>query len=586
MEEKSSHWLVRAAGPAALFVFALLIYLPSLRAPFTSDDILVTSENPMLGDLANLPRYFTTELDWLVPDELANLKPEKGHSGVYRPVLAASYHLDFFFFGLEATGWRLTNSLMHAANVLLVFVLLFRLLGSRKASLLAAALFAAHPVHVEAVLSLFGGRAELLAGLFVLAGWLSFLRADANTGRLRRVMYLATAALSLLLGFFSKETAVVLPALCFLTAWGLQKRSLKDTLLCLLPQLMIIAIYIALRIWLVGGLAAQDRSFAFGDLPGARIFLSVMVVLVRYLIMITLPFFQNHPDCLQDFPQHLSLFSGLAATFLVLAMCGAATLFVLRSRRRQESSVFSVSTLMFFACLFPVSHVVPFAVVMAQRFLFLPSVAFSLAAGWLWQRHCRAGYLCYAAPATLLALFSSATLNFNITASDPEKMYRLVMECRPQSADSFNNLGTYKLRQGKIAEALVLFEQAMEKNPRLPDPVYNKGLCLQKLGQNREAEQFYFRAIELDPGHAMAANKLGILLSARGQFQEAARLFELAISNDPSHPEPLVNLAIIREQEGNLSEAVRLYRLALKIDSRLSVARQALERLEQARQPQ
>ena len=106
-----------------LLFLGALPYLDTLQAPLTSDDVLVASENPMLADPGNILRYFTADVDWLVPRQLGQKPAGRSRYGLYRPLLAASYHLDYWIFGLWSPGWRLLNLLLHLGVVLLVVFL-------------------------------------------------------------------------------------------------------------------------------------------------------------------------------------------------------------------------------------------------------------------------------------------------------------------------------------------------------------------------------------------------------------------------------------------------------------------------------
>lgn len=133
---------------------------------------------------------------------------------LYRPLTTLSFLANYIWPGNGANplGYHLVNFLLHAGNVLLLFALARRLLGSRAAAWCAAALWAVHPVTTESVTNI-AGRADLLAAASVLGGLLVY--AGGLTGLPRRF---ALAALCLA-GCLSKESAAVLPAIMLL--WDL-----------------------------------------------------------------------------------------------------------------------------------------------------------------------------------------------------------------------------------------------------------------------------------------------------------------------------------------------------------------------------
>jgi hypothetical protein len=109
--------------------------------------------------------------------------------GLYRPFTSLTLAANWTAAPGAPFGFHLVNLLAHAAAAALVCLLAGRLM-SPAGALAAGLLFAVHPVHVEAVANVVG-RAEILAGVFLLASALCYLRfgdtaRDAEEGRLRR----------------------------------------------------------------------------------------------------------------------------------------------------------------------------------------------------------------------------------------------------------------------------------------------------------------------------------------------------------------------------------------------------------------
>jgi protein O-mannosyl-transferase len=575
--------LKRLQLPAAvLLVIGLSVglFASTLDTPFTSDDIIVTIENPLAHDPANIPSYFLNDLDWVIPDDVPGAeKLSKSRWGLYRPLLVTSYTLDVLLHGPQPFGWRLTNLVMHIIAALLVLLIGKQLTGSLLGGLVAAGLFAAHPIHVEALASLLGGRAELMASIFVFGAWWVFLKGDRLTGR-RRWLVDSGSALIFLLGLFSKENAAMLPAILVLCGWTLRGQSLKTLLLRLTPHLTIFVLYAILRLWVVARIAPNDWAMVFGPLSAVWVVLTIVVILVTYLRMVVFPYPLSHPDCYSILPGSISTAEGLLAAIFLISLIGLAVWRTLRGRKSGKTPFWAFAILLFYLCLVPVAHIIPFRVVMADRFLYLPSVALCLLAGWAAVRlYAYRGWLLAAAGLPVLAACIAGTMAGNAEWVDLDRLYQKLADCNPDSADPPNNMGTLRLRKGRPAEALPFFEKAIAVAPQIPDPHYNKGLALQQLGKYAQAEEAYRQTLVLDPAHGMAANNLGTLLDARGQQVEARKYFQLAVRVDPNHPAALVNLATLDQREGNYQRAEKLFRLALRIDPRLHLAEYNLANL-------
>ena len=138
-------------------------------------------------------------------------------SNLYRPLTTLGFWVEYCFLGyLEAPlGYQISNALLHFANALLVFVLAKKFRVSAGGALLAAVIYAVHPIATEAVANIVG-RADLLASLGVFGGLVCYMTALEQTDWPRRLRWLVGCGACGLVGMLAKESAVVLPAL---VAW-------------------------------------------------------------------------------------------------------------------------------------------------------------------------------------------------------------------------------------------------------------------------------------------------------------------------------------------------------------------------------
>lgn len=178
---------------------ATLSFLPSLTAKFVYDDILLISENPYARSLRYLFRGFRTHL-W---DVFAY-----GASGFglryYRPLVTASYVVNWAVSGGAPWAFHLFNVLCHALTVLLAVRVAARWTANPALGLMAGLVFAIHPTRTESVIWV-SGRTDVLMALFLLLA-VELVWSAAYAERMRSVrMGAAVAALALAL--FSKEAA-------------------------------------------------------------------------------------------------------------------------------------------------------------------------------------------------------------------------------------------------------------------------------------------------------------------------------------------------------------------------------------------
>jgi len=177
-------------------VLALLAHGNTLHNPFVYDDISEIVDNPSIVDL--------TQLGLIV------------RQSITRPLTNLSYAADYAGSGLDPFGYHLTNLLLHAINVALLFALVRVLIrttasGRRSenatfAAFTAAGMFAVHPLLTEGV-GYISSRAELLAGAWVLVSVLCFTRALSTL----TVRWIAAGVASFVLAAMAKEVAAMLP---------------------------------------------------------------------------------------------------------------------------------------------------------------------------------------------------------------------------------------------------------------------------------------------------------------------------------------------------------------------------------------
>ena len=136
-------------------------------------------------------------------------------TGLYRPVTLSSFALEWRLWNGHPAGFHLVNILVHVAVSVMVFLLILEMSATLPA-LVGGLLFAAHPVHSEAVANVVG-RAELYSALFVLGACLLFWKGRELSPFWRAARLLGIGALYTM-GLGSKEMAATLPALLVLFA--------------------------------------------------------------------------------------------------------------------------------------------------------------------------------------------------------------------------------------------------------------------------------------------------------------------------------------------------------------------------------
>ena len=403
---------------------AVVVWLPSVRNGFAYDDHVVIRLNDRLHDLSRAHLIFAQSY-W--PD--ASL-------GLYRPIASLSYAVDWAISGGQPLWFHIMNVVWNAAASLLVFALLLAFVPAT-AALIGALIFAVHPVHVEAVANIVG-RAELMAAAFSIAALLLWLDARTATLSARRITAVAACyALSMM----SKESAVMLPALIAL-ADAARGTLRPDNLLAWLRtharSFIVLAAtgvaFIVARTLVLQELGPQrvdptlDVASAFDD--RVRTALQAWPHIIRLLVYPRTLLSDYGPRIIMP-ALSLNLLSLIGGVILVTLVAGGIWAW-LRGRGR-------IAFVLLFlpVALLPVSNlIIPIGVLVAERALYLPSLAAAAAAAFAAahfaaDRRTRAATLAVAL--VVVALFTARTIDRIPTWRSTQTVFDALIRDRPDS---------------------------------------------------------------------------------------------------------------------------------------------------------
>jgi hypothetical protein len=355
-EDALAGWRLHAVVAAC----AMVVYVGALWNGFVLDDRAIILQNPHMARPSGIGRVFL-EPYW--PPELGG--------PLYRPLAVTTYVLDALVGG--APWFHFVNLLWHAAASVAVAALARRWAGTATA-LAAGLVFAAHPVHVEAVANVVG-RAELMVGLFSLLA--------VYAGVVRQSVGWSTAAF--VLGLLCKENAVTIPVI-IAWAWlvGFGRPPRRTVALFVAAWALVGAAYAVVR-W-----AALHR-YTFGILGVAPVFWEAGPIAVRLTAVATLADVARllvFPLTLRaDYsPAERSLVtSPLDGRFLLGLLCLAIWGLLLGRAWRRGRRVEAFGLGWIGIAYLPVANLLfPVGVLVAERTLYSPSIGFALALGaWL-----------------------------------------------------------------------------------------------------------------------------------------------------------------------------------------------------------
>lgn len=448
---------------AAVLVIALIALAASasgLWNGFAYDDLFMIRDNPSVKTLRDPLAYFG-ESYW---------GPTRGHASAYRPVTIWLWSLQWAAAGGSPWIFHAVNVGLYVAVSVLVLLVLRTLLAAGPAAL-GAAVFAAHPVHVEAVANVVGQAELTVATLLLLSLW-AYAR-DRQRGDLRPLTIAAIVAL-FAVAMFIKEHSVVLPAL--LVALELAGRRLRFAPVAdpWMPRLRLtvlllgltVAMYLLVRVEVLGLVTADDphwslRGLSFGQ--RAAVMLALVPEFVRLLLWPARLYADYSPAHTPVLPTlSWAHVPGAITLVAVLVLIGVAW------RRRATLPLFAVAWFAITMALLS-NLLFPIGVIIAERMLFLPSVGIALLAGWAaanaaeWQGLRRALAVSVALAAVLAGTVHSA-IESRVWADNPTLFSTLATRAptnfrAPFALAEFNALG------GRFDVADTLFQRALALDP-------------------------------------------------------------------------------------------------------------------------
>ena len=472
------------------------MYANSLTDGFITDDQFQILNNPVVTDAQSLASAFGSGV-WAFLGYRGNY---------YRPLQFLIYGLTYRAFGSSAFPFHLLMIGLHAVNTALVFSLARRLLSRAPAAAwVAAALFALHPVHTEAV-NWIAALPDVLVTTFALAGVLGFAAQEAAPNAWETVAHCAVYFGALL----TKETGVVLLPLYAAYQWlcgGRRNWAMYA------GMSGVFALYLAMRIHALGALAPAQGTF--NHLSAAEFAMSAVVLLAQYCVTLTLPLDLNF---FHVFHAATAASWQFIASFAAL---GAIALAAVRYRRRDRVVVFAVIWMA--ASIAPALNISGVGQnVFAERYLYLPSVGFVILAGlfWAWFAGVRPNLAWPAAAAVLLA-FSLETIARNRDWKDDFTLLQVTLRRSPDSGYLHNLMSGAWVQRDEFQSALEEERLAVRFEPR--SAVFHKNLGNILLGVDPPAAAREFAAaIAIQPDSAELHGDLALAYRAIGEKAKAA----------------------------------------------------------------
>jgi len=222
-----------------------------------------------------------------------------------------------------------------------------------------------------------------------------------------------------------------------------------------------------------------------------------------------------------------------------------------------------------------------------DRYLYLPSIGFSIVTAMLLRQIRTARLRVFGQPATqvaaiaiLLCLYGAATAYQSLPWASSVLLYDRGMSIAPGSDLAANNFGVELKNRGLYREAISIFSRVVERDPGYRDSVSNLGFCYYEVGDDADADRFLTRDIEIDSRFPDPYICLGLTRQRLHRLEEAEALIRRAIEVQPDRVAAHRALGDVLKEEGNLEGALSEYRAELAYHPNQSLARDQVSELE------
>jgi tetratricopeptide (TPR) repeat protein len=462
----------------------------------------------------------------------------------WHPLTILSYLLDAELFGMAPGAFHLVNVAYHAANSVLLFLVLRGITGREHRSGVVAALFALHPLHVESV-AWVAERKDVLSTFFLLLTLLAYAAFVARPSPRRSLAVAALFALALL----SKPMVVTLPfLLLLLDYWPLGRFGPGPfTGRALLSRFGVLA----REKWPLFAMSAAASAVTFvvqqesgamtAEVGLAGRLANAAQSYLRYLGLAVWP---ERLAVMYPLPPEVPIVEGALAAVVVLT----ASIAVLRAARHAPHLF--VGWFWYLGTLVPVIGIVQVGYQShADRYTYVPLVGIFLAGVW----------------AVAGAVAARPRARTAVAALTGVALLAL-------SLRSVDQIGYWR-------DSETLYQHSLDVAPDSPNLRWNMAMLLVEHGRRAEALPHLRALVELAPNFMAGWIQLVVTLIEMGDLEGADEVAQELRRRKPEMAQSHLALALVALERGQLAVAEREANAALALDSKLDRARAVLNRV-------
>lgn len=513
------------------------------------DDYFIVTNIEKTGGLKNVDQAF--KLDALMSTDGIEF---------YRPVQSISFMLDYEFGGKNLQIYHVTNIIYHILTGIILLLLLIKLFGSNYKSFLLVLLFVVHPVFDHSVAWL-PSRGDILLGLFSVASLLFYF----NYRTSGKLAYLGLVWIFFGLAMFTKETAILLPAIYILFDIILKKQSilednniikidrstLKQWAIILLPMFIVIIIYFIFR---AGVIKVKITENTFGFYP--------FIHNLRALPEFFGKFF--FPINLQGIPKY-SILNTLIGLILLSLFSGL--IYIYRKKTTTYLSIFGmIWFLIFISVTMLYRHIHgDMAYDYLEHRIYMPSIGLMiLTMSFLKDfKFNKSFFISFFAIFIIFCTYNTVNIQ---KYKDGESFFLNAAENNIQVPFIYNNLGNLKRLKKDFRSAEKYYQKAITMNPNYAEVYFNRGMMKYDYGDVVGGLKDLDSAIKFKNDYVLAIVQMASIRFQRGEYLECIAAYNKSIKADPKHFRSYINRAIAYGKIGEFDKGLKDFDKAFTIE--------------------
>ena len=541
-----------------LFIISFLLYVNTLHHNYVLDDAAVIKENTLTkGGIHSIPKILSS----CYREGYVN-----NDHGIYRPLTKVMFAIEWQIAPNKPFLGHLMNVIFYSLTCVFLFMVLLRFIKINVYILFfAALLFAVHPIHTEVVANI-KSRDEIMSAFFLLISLLAIHKYIMN----RKILLLISSLISFFLALLSKESAIMYVAIVPLVIYYFTETSVKENLKVTALTAVTAIAYLCLHLKVMGAIGIPNIHPTDNSLLMATNFFqqkaTAVYILGKYLLLLFFP----HPLSSDYSFSTIPIVTSAGNAGFLLAFLIHISLLIYAIMKFKQKQFLSFCILFYLVSISIASNM--FMIIgtnMAERLLFFPSIAFSLAIAYFVGKLAkldfktlypkmnvllRANKLVMLVFGVVLILFSMKTIARNKVWQNGVLLYETDLKTVPNSThlllfhadnltlkDSLIGLSD-EARKMRFATAQKEIDKLLNIYEMMPDAHNVAGRIWYEYKNYDLAFKEYSRAMYLNSGTASYHNNVATCYFSTGKFREAAMEFKKSTELNNQDPDVYCNL--------------------------------------------